>query len=637
MPGTTAVSEPVKGARVDCPDRLSHSVPPAERPLLVYDGECAFCFRWIVRWQEAFNDKIDVAPFQSIGARFEEDLPVECFQSAIRLIEPDGKVYGGAEAISRALSYRSSGGKAYWCYLHLPGYAFCAEAVYRIIASNRALASLVTTALWGKGPPVRPTYYRSRRLFLRLLALIYLIALVSFWVQADGLVGHDGITPVTPWLDHVRGRFGAEAYWLYPTLCWFNSSDWFLHLLCAIGAGLSILLVFEVIPVLSLTLLWLIYLSVAVAGQLFMNFQWDYLLLETGFFSIFLAPLRWLPSRRVDAPISPWAHFLLRWLLFRLMFMSGVVKLTSGDASWWNLTALDYHYWTQPLPTPLAWWTSQLPGWFQSTSTGVMFAIELVAPFLLFFPKRLRSIGVASILFFQALIALTGNYCFFNLLAAALCILSIDDSAWPRFGRKERRPLKVAGARWPSWILVPLVLIVLTFSWPLLWESFFPDSDWPPFLGSCYRYIERFRSLNGYGLFRVMTTTRPEIMVEGSNDGLTWQTYEFKYKIGPVEAPPPIVAPHQPRLDWQMWFAALDDVHGEPWFVNFLARLLQGSQPVLRLLKTNPFPDSPPRYIRARLFEYRFTTLEQKEKTGAWWTREEKGIYCPTLTLRGLE
>jgi predicted DCC family thiol-disulfide oxidoreductase YuxK len=629
-----ALSEPVGDTLIDCPDRLVRSAPPAERPLLVYDGDCQFCSRWIVRWQQSLTGKVDVAPYQSVATQFAEDLPIECFQSAIRLIEPDGSVFEGAEAVVRALNYGSGGSKSYWCYQHFPGFGPLAREVYKVVAAHRGLASLFTTALWGKEPPVPATYYRARQLFLRLLGLTYLIAILSFWVQADGLVGHDGIVPLGQWLDQVRNHFGAQSYWLYPTLCWFNSTDWFLHALCAVGAGLSLLLIFEVAPVLCLILLWLIYLSIAVAGQLFMNFQWDYLLLEIGFFSIFLAPLRWLPSWRSQIPVSGWAHFTLRWLLFRLMFMSGVVKLTSGDPSWWNLTALNHHYWTQPLPTPLAWWANQLPGWFQALSVALMFAIELLAPFLLFFPKRLRLIGAASIFLLQLLIAATGNYCFFNLLTATLCILAVDDSAWPRFGRKERSALKLAGPRWPSWLLVPVVVIVLTFSGPLLWQSFFPDSDWPPLLGEGYSYIERFRSLNSYGLFRVMTTTRSEIIVEGSEDGVTWKPYEFKYQIGNVQNALPIVAPHQPRLDWQIWFAALGDVQEEPWFVNFLARLLEGSQPVIRLLKTNPFPDPPPRYIRAKLYEYHFTTLEERQKTGAWWTREEKGMYCPAVSLR---
>ena len=580
--------------------------------------------------------EVDVASYQSIGTRFAEDIPVECFQSAIRLIEPDGNIYGGAEAVFRALSCgkKPGSGRAYWCYQHLPGYAAISRVAYDFVAKRRELASVLSTALWGSGPPIRPTYYLARHFFLRGLGLVYLIAIISFWVQADGLIGHDGILPVASWLDQLRIRLGVEGYWLLPTLCWFNSSDWFVHLLCAIGAGISVLLIFEVAPVICLVLLWVIYLSLAVAGQTFMNFQWDYLLLETGFFSIFFAPLRWLPSTRSEAPISPWAHLLLRWLLFRLMFMSGVVKLTSGDPNWINLTALHYHYWTQPLPTPVAWWANQLPNWFLAASVVVMFGIELVAPFLLFCPKRLRLIGVVSIATFQGLIALTGNYGFFNLLTIVLCLLSVDDSTWLQIRRKARTPVEVKGAAWPSPILIGLTAIVLIFSWPLLWESFFPESDWPPFLGTCYSYVERFRSLNSYGLFRVMTTARPEIVVEGSNDGVTWKAYSFKYKIGDVEIAPPIVAPHQPRLDWQMWFAALSDVHEEPWFVNFLARLLEGSRPVLRLLKTNPFPDSPPRYVRAKLFDYHFTTMAEKEKTGAWWIREEKELYCPVLSLR---
>jgi lipase maturation factor 1 len=320
--------------------------------------------------------------------------------------------------------------------------------------------------------------------------------------------------------------------------------------------------------------------------------------------------------------------------LFRLMFMSGVVKLTSGDSSWLNLFALHYHYWTQPLPTPLAWWANQLPDWFQASSVVVMFLIELIAPFLLFFPRRLRLIGATSITIFQLLIALTGNYGFFNLLTIILCVLAVDDAVWPKLGRKRIETVTIQGAGWSPKLLMPITGVVLLFSWPLLWESLFPEADWPPILGTVYTYIERFRSLNSYGLFRVMTTSRPEIVVEGSSDGVNWRPYTFKYKIGDPDVPPPIVAPHQPRLDWQMWFAALSDVQEEPWFTNFLVRLLQGSPPVLRLLKTNPFPGLPPRYIRATLFDYRFTTAGERKKTGAWWSREEKGLYCPVLTLR---
>jgi predicted DCC family thiol-disulfide oxidoreductase YuxK len=623
---------------VRCPDSLTHSAPPTEKPLFIYDGECHFCLRWIRRWQEATDGKVDFAPFQSVGPRFGEDISIECFQYAVRLIETDGTIYGGAEAVLRMLSRGSQigSGLAYWCYRHIPGYAPAARLGYRFVACYRNLASIVTTILWGRSEEAvcRPVYFHAQRWFLRLVGLVYLIAFASFWMQVDGLIGQNGITPVAPWLQEVRNRVGTEAYRLVPTLCWLNSSDSFLHFLCAAGVVFSLLLVMEIAPVFCLALLWVLYLSISVAGQVFMNFQWDYLLLETGFLSLFLAPVRIFPLRRYAPPASPFAHFLLRWLLFRLMFMSGVVKLTSGDDSWWNLTALRYHYETQPLPTPLSWYAHQLPASFQAISTIVLFGIELGAPFLLFAPRRLRLIGVGSLLVLQVLIALTGNYCFFNLLTAALCLLAVDDSIWPRFGRKVALPQNADSLRWPSWILIPVLIAVLVFSGPLLWNSVFPDAEWPPFLAASYNYIEPFRSLNSYGLFRVMTKTRPEIIIEGSRDGVTWRTYEFRYKVGDLKRSPPFIAPHQPRLDWQMWFAALDDVRGEPWFVNFLVRLLEGSPPVLKLLKENPFPDSPPRYIQARLFRYNFTNANEKSQTGAWWKREEVGIYCPPMSLR---
>jgi lipase maturation factor 1 len=619
------------------PNQLIHSAPPSGRPLFIYDADCDFCIRWVRRWQEGVQEKIDFVSFQSVGERFVQDIAIESFGTAVHLIETDGAIYRGAEAVLRMLSYgcRFGSGFGLWCYGRVPGFASAARSWYRLVAGHRGTAFSITKALWGKGEDAvrRPTFYKARTGFFRLLGLVYLIAFCSFWSQIDGLIGHDGILPMAPWLDELRNRFGTEAYRLFPTLCWFNPSDSFLHLLSAVGVVFSLLLVLQVAPLFCLILLWALYLSLSVAGQVFMNFQWDYLLMEVGFFSIFLAPFRLLPSRRYQSPISPWANFLLRWLLFRLMFMSGMVKLTSGDDSWWNLTALKYHYETQPLPTPLSWWANQFPPWFQAFSTVVMFGIELGAPFLLFAPRRLRLVGVFGLLALQTLIALTGNYCFFNLLTAALCLLAVDDAVWPRFGRKTPVP-EVRGAPWPSWILIPVVVMVLALSGPLLWNAIFPEAEWSPLFSVAYRYLEPFRSLNGYGLFRVMTKTRPEIIVEGSRDGTVWLPYEFKYKVGDPQRPPPIVAPHQPRLDWQMWFAALDDVEGEPWFMNFLARLLQGSPSVLRLMKTNPFPDSPPRYIRARLFEYHFTNALEKTQSGAWWKRQEQGQYCPPATLR---
>ena len=624
---------PLKNS-VPCPDHLEHQAPPSEKPLLLYDGDCYFCLRWIRRWRQRLLDRVDVASFQSQFSRFEKDIPIECFQSAIRLITTDGKVYGGAEAVFRAWNDGVGLGRgwAFWCYQFVPGFAPLSRVAYQIVARHREWASRVTTWLWGRGENAvcQPTFYQARRWFLRLLGLVYFIAFTSFWTQVDGLIGSNGILPSAPWLEAIRNRFGTDAYRLFPTLCWFNPSDGFLHLLCGGGVFFSLLLIVGIAPALSLVFLWVFYLSLSVSGQVFMNFQWDYLLLEAGFLTIFLAPCRLWPSSRHETPIIPQAHFLLCWLLFRLMLMSGIVKLTSGDESWWNLTALRYHYETQPLPTPLGWLAHQGPAWFQAASTVVMFFIEIGAPFLLFAPRKLRLLGVTAIVTLQLLIAMTGNYCFFNLLTIGLCLLFVDDYVWP--GRKTGETF--AGWRWPAWLMAPATALVLVFSAPLLWEACFPEARWPRTLAAAYACIEPFRSLNGYGLFRVMTRNRPEIIVEGSRDGVTWQPYEFKYKVGEVTRAPPIVAPHQPRLDWQMWFAALDDVNREPWFVNFLARLLQGSRPVLQLLKENPFADSAPRYVRAKMFQYHFTNFSERKQSGAWWKRGDEEVYCPPLSLQ---
>ena len=464
----------------------------------------------------------------------------------------------------------------------------------------------------------------ARSIFLKSLGVIYLIAFVSLWTQIPGLVGSNGILPAKGFLEAVAGRFGLERYWFLPTLCWFNASDGFLQFLCAGGAFLSILLIVGIAPAPVLFLLWLFYLSLSIVCREFLSFQWDALLLETGFLAIFLAPLCLLPKRSSEPP-SPLALWLLRILLFKLMFSSGVVKLASGDPTWRHLTALNFHYETQPLPTWVGWYAHQLPEWFQKLSTIVMFFMELIVPFSIFAPRRLRKIGCALLVVFQLLIMATGNYCFFNLLTLALCVLLLEDTVWPQ-GPSPRC--------WPRWIVVPVASVMISVSAFQLLGLFRVRSPWLFPVAVVQNILEPFRSLNRYGLFAVMTTSRPEIIVEGSNDGETWLAYEFKYKPGDLKRVPGFVAPHQPRLDWQMWFAALGTYRQNPWFMNFCNRLLQGSPEVLTLLANNPFPTSPPKYIRAAVYDYHFTDLKTKQREGAWWRREERHLYCPILTRR---
>lgn len=444
-------------------------------------------------------------------------------------------------------------------------------------------------------------------------------------MQAAGLIGSNGILPMVDFLPAVHGAYGRAGYWMVPTLFWISSSDVFLRAIWMTGAGFALLVVGGLNHRFSRLMLFLLYLSLVAAGQVFMGFQWDALLLEAGFLAIFLSS-------------SGTIKWLFRWLLFRLMFLSGSVKLLSGDPTWRDFTALTYHYQTQPLPTPLAWYMQQLPRWFQRASVGAMFFVELAVPFLIFAPRRARLTAALMITGFQTLIFLTGNYTFFNLLTIALCLFLVDDTWLARL-----LPGRAAG-RIASWmrphnrfplrgpVTAALAGFVLLLSGSQLLNEFF-HVDLPA-MGTVESAVAPFELVNSYGLFAVMTTTRPEIVIEGSNDGNVWQEYEFKYKPGNVYRRPRWVEPFQPRLDWQMWFAALGNYQNNPWVLNLMVRLLQEKPDVTGLLDRNPFPGTPPRYMRALVYQYRFTTAAERAATGAWWQRQLEGSYTPVISLR---
>jgi predicted DCC family thiol-disulfide oxidoreductase YuxK len=632
---------------------------PPPKPLMIWDGECHFCKRWIERWREITAGKVDYATYQEAAAQFPE-IPIEQFKRAVAFIEPDGEAFFAAKAVYRSLRYRSSKKWLTWSYDHVPGFACISETAYQFIARHRGLGSTFTRLLWGKD--VRPpTYFWARRWFLRMLGLIYLIAFVSLWVQVDGLVGSNGMSPVNRFLPAVRQQLGPDAYFFLPTLCWFDSSNAFLHFLCGGGVVLSLLLIFGIAPALLLVALFVFYLSLTIGGQVFLNFQWDVLLLETGFLSIFIAPWRlwprdllWWPGSSTAARASPVSRaglFLLKFLLFKLMLMSGVVKLTSGDDSWgwlnhsfhWSaLTALDYHYWSQPLPTVFAWWADKSPEWFKHFSVAFCLAVEIIAAFFIWAPRRPRLMTAGLMIFLQIIIALTGNYCFFNLLTIALCLLLIDDAFVFRI--KARVPGRPASQelgrpntqsmtyRFSVYTAVIAAILTLPINAWLIFSAFKPQSRPPDWLAKFYEQLEAFRIVNGYGLFRVMTKDRCEIVIEGSADGVEWAPYEFKWKPGDVKRAPGWCAPHQPRLDWQMWFAALEAPEQNPWLVGLIVRLLEGSRDVTGLLAHDPFPDTPPHYIRAMFYRYRFTNSAERRQSGAWWKRQELREYLPTIS-----
>jgi predicted DCC family thiol-disulfide oxidoreductase YuxK len=619
------------------PRRVAH--PPTGRPLLLFDGDCGFCRLWVERWRAASGDRLAIEPSQLGGGRFPEISAAE-FGEAVQLIATSGEVYSAAEAILRARALATRRSWLLAAYARLPGFAPAAEGVYRVVASHRPLLSRLTGLFWGADVR-RPAFGLSSWLFLRLLGVIHLIAFLSFWVQLGGLVGPRGILPAQPYLDVVRDQFGATRFWALPTLCWFFGAGWFLHVLCAAGAALSLALIAGLAPAVCLALLWVAYLSLCGAGQVFMNYQWDALLLEATLLAVFLAPWsRWSGRTRADPPRL--ARWLLWWLLIRLMLLSGAVKLLSGDPVWWHLTALSYHFQTQPLPTWVAWYAQQLPAWFLELSCAAMFAIELGGPLLLLLPRQARHAGAALLISLQALIALTGNYTFFNLLTAALCLLFLDDAFWQNALRRwHLRTLadtltRPAGpGRWcPRPVLIPVAAVVLTLTVMISLPAWQRRAARPGWMAAALELVEPLRSFNSYGLFAVMTKERPEIIIEGSDDGRTWRPYAFKSKPGDLRRRPGFVAPHQPRLDWQLWFAALDYPGNDPWVTSLCVRLLQGSPPVLALFASNPFPRKPPRLIRAVLYDYTFTNRATRAATGRWWDRAPVDLYMAPLSLR---
>ena len=429
-----------------------------------------------------------------------------------------------------------------WLYVHIPGLAWLAELAYRMVTRLRSFCYWATRVLWGVPIEVE-SFGIASWLFLRTLGAVYLFAFASFAVQAAGLIGSHGISPVGEFLRAVREYYGG-GYWQVPTVFWLNAGD---SMIKAVGIGgicLSVLLLFGVRWRILRVVLFVLYLSLVTAGQEFMGYQWDALLLEAGFLAILLG----------SSPVVIW---LYRWLLFRLMFLSGAVKLASGDPSWRHFTALPVHYETQPLPTPLAWYMYQLPEWFQRGSVGFVFFVELMVPFLIFAPRRVRFFAARAIVVLQILILLTGNYAFFNVLTIGFCLFLADDAFWRRVLPKlvigavasaTTHERSRAWARAACGAFAGLALFVGGFQVARTFGVRWSVAD------VVIRSVSPFQIINSYRIVcgHDHDTARDD-WIEGSNDGVTWQAYEFKYKPGEVGRRPAWVAPHQPRLDWQMY------------------------------------------------------------------------------------
>ncbi len=496
--------------------------------------------------------------------------------------------------------------------------------------------SWLSTLFYGSDTVADPSYFLTRWIFLRGLGCVYLIAFASLYFQMGGLYGQRGILPAQELLTDVHELHGSTAYYLLPTVFWFSASDTALHAVCAAGMIVSVLMIAGVVPIIASIVLWVLYLSLFNIGQVFLGFQWDALLLETGFLAIFFAPITNFLKRNRDDEPSMIALWLLRWLLFRLMFSSGVVKLSGGDPTWRNLSALNVHYMTQPLPAWTSWLMHQAPAWLQKATVLFVYFVELIVPFSIFAPRRIRHLGAYIMVVFQVLLMVTGNYAFFNLLTIVLCIPLLEDTAFPArlrgFLVQPRLASDVASPRWRKYLLAPLAVLIVCLSTVAMLDRMHANIPWPEFVTGTANAVAPFRSVAAYGLFEQMTTQRPEIVIEGSMDGEAWKEYEFRYKPGDVRRRPSFIAPYQPRLDWQMWFAAMRRYQDSPWVAQLLQRILEGSPEVLGLLGSNPFPDAPPKFVRASIYLYTFTDFKSGAD-GSWWTRERKGLYCPAFSL----
>jgi len=491
-----------------------------------------------------------------------------------------------------------------------------------------------------------------RWIFLRGLGLIYFSAFYPLAFQIKGLIGPDGILPAGEYLQAVA-KFGLARFWYAPTLLWLSAGPHLLMAICWVGMIASLLLVLNIWPRAMLAICFVCFLSFVSAAQDFSGYQSDGMLLEAGFLSFFFASPGLRPGLGRDHPPSRASLFLLQWEWFRIYFESGLVKFASGETEWRDFTAMDEYYQNGPLPTWIGWYVQHLPHSFHAFATGATLVLEVGLVWMLFMPRRWRIACFFIVTLWQIPVILTANYTFLNYLVLLLGVLLLDDRflmRWlPRWMLRrigELGPSEAAGSEVvaadsassvaPShWQAVKLAITSVILIWTfyattvqMLW-ILFPQI---PFPTSPVAALEPFRIANRYGLFAVMTRGRYEIEFQGSNDGQTWTAYSFRYKPqDPAEAPR-VYAPYQPRLDWNLWFASLGTWRENMFVVSTEERLLANSRDVLRLFAGNPFRDAPPKFVRAVIWQYWFTSLAEKRATGMWWRRNFLGLYAPILT-----
>jgi lipase maturation factor 1 len=473
-----------------------------------------------------------------------------------------------------------------------------------------------------------------RWIVLRALGLIYCSAFVSLLFQIRGLIGPEGILPANRYLAAVAQSFGpGTRLWFAPTVLWLSSGSHMLIAMCWLGLAASLLLAANFWPRAMLLICFVCFLSFVSAAQDFSGYQSDGMLLEAGFLALFFAPPGLRPGLGYDHPPSRASLFLLQWEWFRIYFESGMVKLLSGDTEWRHLTAMDEYYQNGPLPTWIGWYIQHLPHWFHWTTALATLVMELAIVWMILLPRRWRVICFFIVTPWEIGVIFTANYTFLNYLVLALGFLLVDDrffSRWVKVKPEEartpppRRTLENFGLA-VSAVLLTLVAYVTTVE---LFSMIFGRLPLPM---QPVTMLEPFRIANQYGLFAVMTRGRYEIEFQGSRDGHEWVPYPFRFKPQALNQAPGIYAPYQPRFEWNLWFASLGSWQQNPLVPRTEERLLTNDPDVLALFARNPFAGAPPREVRAVLWQYWFTSMEEKRATGDWWTRKLLGVYAPVL------
>ena len=481
------------------------------------------------------------------------------------------------------------------------------------------------------------SYWLTRFIILRLLGFVYAIAFLVAAQQLVPLIGGHGLTPARYFLGEIHSQLGSRTAGMLqvPTLFWFGISDNGLSIFAWVGFGLSLVVLAGYANAIILTVLWAMYMSIVHIGQIWYGYGWETQLLETGFLSIFLCPL--LDARPFPKRAPPLlVIWLFRWLGFRIMIGAGLIKLR-GDPCWRDLTCLYYHYETQPIPSPISRYLHFAPHWFHNVETAWNHFIELVVPWFSFTPRTARHIAGVLLITFQIFLIISGNLSFLNYVTIIPFLACFDDTFFRRIlpkslvRRAEEAAQQAKPCRVQNGVAIALSILVAYLSVApvlnLVSNRQVMNSSFDP-----------LDLVNTYGAFGSVGKERYEIIFEGTDDALIsgdtkWKEYEFTAKPGDPNRRPPFIAPYQPRIDWQIWFAAMASPADYPWTLHFVWKLLHNDRGTLSLLANDPFPTSPPRYIRARLYRYHFAPIGDP----AWWKRERIGEWLPALSTDDTE